>query len=74
LVGFHNSGFHAAGAVVTQQTRRKNFRLYWFDFWISRRGTLRFFLCDRRVKTSHSLKFIRYSMYPVLQVLGVEID
>jgi hypothetical protein len=25
-----------------------------------------FFLRDRRVKTLHSLKFIRYSMYPVL--------
>jgi len=78
VVGFHDSGFHTAGAVVTQRTRRENFRLYWFDFWVSRSGrnglsekffrcgALRFFLCDRRVKTLHSLKFIRYSMYPVL--------
>ena len=29
-------------------------------------GRCVFFLRDRRVKTVHSLKFIRYSMYPVL--------
>jgi hypothetical protein len=44
------SGFRAADAAKT----------------FSAAGRCVFFLRDRRVKTLHSLKFIRYSMYPVL--------